>query len=109
MGTEERRADRQGAAGDAGLTASPGIVYPARRSRGRRDASVGVSGLGFADVLQIAGQFGSTGLVVGYLIWRERGERQDRKETAAADIIAREKLASSLTALSMVIQGRPHV
>lgn len=59
-------------------------------------------------ILSLALQFGPTGLVIGYLIWREKGERQDRKELAQADIVSREKLASSLTALSMVIQGRPY-
>lgn len=56
------------------------------------------------------------GLLVAYLIWRESCDRKERREQAVerarideADIAAREKLASSLTALSMVIQGRPHV
>jgi hypothetical protein len=56
------------------------------------------------------------GVLVGYLIWRESCDRKERKEQTDAradrderDISSREKLASSLTALSMVIQGRPHV
>lgn len=62
------------------------------------------------------GNFGALGILVAYLIWRESCDRRERKEQAAAraerderDIASREKLASSLTALSMVIQGRPHV
>jgi hypothetical protein len=65
--------------------------------------------VGIDQVVVLAGQFGPMGLLVAYLIWRENGERKDRRELKQADIEAREKLASSLTALSMVIQGRPHV
>lgn len=67
-------------------------------------------------LLALAAQFGPMGLLVAYLIWREGCDRKERREQAVerarideADISAREKLASSLTALSMVIQGRPHV
>lgn len=49
------------------------------------------------------------GLLVSYLIYRENCDRKERRELKEADIAAREKLASSLTALSMVIQGRPIV
>jgi hypothetical protein len=83
--------------------------------------------MGVSDVLQMAGQYGSTGLLVAYLIWSEQrrdkqrasaraaelaeraAERAERVEIEKADIASREKLAISLTALSMVIQGRPHV
>lgn len=71
--------------------------------------------MGVAEVLQLAGQFGSTGLIVAYLIWRETAERRERRELAEAraeidraDIAAREKQAAAFTALAMVIQGRPH-
>lgn len=67
-------------------------------------------------LLALAAQFGPMGLLVAYLIWRESCDRKERKEQGGAraerderDIASREKLASSLTALSMVIQGRPHV
>lgn len=67
-------------------------------------------------LLALAAQFGPMGLLVAYLIWRENCDRKerskqadDRAEIEKADIASREKLASSLTALSMVIQGRPHV
>ena len=54
--------------------------------------------------------------LVGYLIWREKCEREERRAHAAErskvedrDIDSRKELASALTALCMVIQGRPHV
>lgn len=72
--------------------------------------------MGAADAIALVGQFGAMGLLVAYLIWKaERDDRRRREQAAEraeidkADIAAREKLASSLTALSMVIQGRPHV
>jgi hypothetical protein len=72
--------------------------------------------VGIDQVLALAAQFGPMGLLVAYLIWREGCERKERREMAdarakieEADIASREKLASSLTALSMVIQGRPNV
>jgi hypothetical protein len=67
-------------------------------------------------VLLQAVQYWPWGPLILYLLWRESCDRKERKEQAEArakveeaDIAAREKLASSLTALSMVIQGRPHV
>lgn len=67
-------------------------------------------------MLQLAGQFGPMGLLVAYLIWREMRDDRRRRELASerceidkADIAAREKLAASLSALSTIIQGRPHV
>lgn len=72
--------------------------------------------MGIGEVLQLAGQFGAMGLLVAYLIWRENADRRERREQSdrratidQADIASREKLASSLTALSMVIQGRASV
>ena len=65
--------------------------------------------MGIDQVVVLAGQFGPMGLLVAYLIWRESGERKDRRELKEADIAAREKLAVSLNTLSMVIQGKPHV
>jgi hypothetical protein len=69
-----------------------------------------------AGLFTALGNFGAMGILVAYLIWREGCERKERREQALerqkieeADIASREKLASSLTALSMVIQGRPHV
>jgi hypothetical protein len=61
-------------------------------------------------------QSGPFGFAIAYVIYRDNCDRKERKEQAdtrnkieEADIASREKLASSLTALSMVIQGRPHV
>jgi succinate dehydrogenase/fumarate reductase flavoprotein subunit len=72
--------------------------------------------VGASDVLQIAGQYGANGLFVAYLILRDAAERKERREAAVRretiekdDIAARKELAVSMTALSMVIQGRPHV
>lgn len=72
--------------------------------------------MGIEQVLQIAGQFGPMGLLVAYLIWSEQRRDRHRREQSdiradidRADIASREKLASSLTALSMVIQGRSSV
>jgi hypothetical protein len=69
-----------------------------------------------AAALSLAGQFGPMGLLVGYLIWRDKCDDKRRSdETAehnkllAADTLAREKLAQSLGALGTIIQGRPHV
>lgn len=68
--------------------------------------------MGAADALQLAGQFGLAGVLMAYLFWRERNDREDRKrredrqaEIDKADIESREKLASSLTALSTIVQG----
>jgi hypothetical protein len=69
--------------------------------------------MGWQDLVQLIGQFGVSGCLVAYLVWdgqrkdkalqRHREERlqADREETAS-----REKLASVMTALTMVIEGR---
>lgn len=69
-----------------------------------------------AHLFSVLSSFGAWGVLVGYLIWREQCDRKERKERfdieQAAndkDIASREKLATSLTALCMVIQGRPGV
>jgi hypothetical protein len=83
--------------------------------------------MGAVDLAQLAAQFGLAGPFVGYLIWREKADRAERREQAQArldqerrqheerleqsraDTAARERLSSSLTALSDVIQARPNV
>lgn len=83
--------------------------------------------LSIRDALQLAGQFGGMGFLVAYIIWSEqrrdkqraearaaelaerKAEREERAQIEKDDIESREKLTISLTALSMVIQGRPHV
>lgn len=69
--------------------------------------------MGLADVLQLAGQFGAMGLLVAYLIWSETrrdkqraAERAEQAQIDRDDIASRVALASSLTQLSMVIQGQ---
>lgn len=72
--------------------------------------------MGAGDVLPLAAQFGIAGVLAAYIFWKERNDRLDRlrRETARdeidkMEISSREKLASSLTMLAMVIQGTPHV
>jgi hypothetical protein len=72
--------------------------------------------MGVADVAQLATQLGGMGGLVVYLIWSEQrrdkqraSERAREQDLEEKDIASREKLASSLTALSMVIQGRADV
>ncbi len=57
------------------------------------------------EALKLASQFGPLGLIIGYLIIRESAERKVKE----ADIASREKLASSLAALSLIISGKTHV
>jgi hypothetical protein len=72
--------------------------------------------MGAGDVLPLAAQLGIAGVLAGYIFWKEKNDRQDRlrREVARddidkAEISSREKLASSLTMLAMVIQGKPNV
>lgn len=65
-----------------------------------------------SNVLTLAGQFGPMGFMVGYLVWRERQEREFRRHEAAADRqLAREtneanlEQARALTLLTAIIQG----
>lgn len=60
--------------------------------------------------------FGAWGILIGYIIYRDQCDRRERaeqakvaREIAEKDILSREKLATSLTALSVVISGRPSV
>jgi hypothetical protein len=66
-----------------------------------------------ATALTLAGQFGPMGLMVGYLVWREPGDRKDRREHAERERdLARERinadleLARAMTLLTVTIQGR---
>lgn len=72
--------------------------------------------MGISDALQLGAQFGPLGVLVFFLMWREsRNDKwrekheQDRLEADKAETSSREKLASALTALTMVVQGRGHV
>lgn len=56
-------------------------------------------------IIQFASQFGGTGIVVGYLVWRESNDRRDRRDETDSRI----KLATALTALTAAITGRPNV
>lgn len=58
-----------------------------------------------ADLLHLFGQFGTNGLFIGYLVWRESNDRRDRKEESASRIT----LATALRGLEAAITGRPHV
>jgi len=62
-------------------------------------------------VLSLAGQFGPMGLFIAYLVWREQqtakvAQRQEeaRNEAQSAATEANKSLASSLGALTAVIQ-----
>lgn len=72
--------------------------------------------MGMGEFLSILGNFGPIGIMVAYLINREREERRERKEEAERratieklDIQSRENLAVALNALSTIIQGRGNV
>lgn len=52
------------------------------------------------ELLNAFGQFGPLGLMIFYLIWNAKSEREERQLRAAADI----ELAKSLTALTVTIQ-----
>jgi hypothetical protein len=56
------------------------------------------------DILQLAGQFGPMGLLVAYLIWRERSFEAKRMAYDQARLDADKALAASLGALTAVIQ-----
>jgi hypothetical protein len=60
--------------------------------------------VGVAEVLGIAGQFGPMGLFVGYLVWREQRTARVALEYNQARLEADKALASSLGALTAVIQ-----
>ena len=68
------------------------------------------------DALSLAGQFGPMGLLVAYIIWdKQRTDTKWRDHEAArlkqdaARVEADKAMAQAMTALSIVIQGRPHV
>lgn len=56
-------------------------------------------------LLQFASQFGVSGAIVFYLIWRETNDRKDRRDETDSRI----KLATALMALTAAITGRPNV
>jgi hypothetical protein len=79
--------------------------------------------MGVKEIIQLGMQFGISGLLIGYIFWTEWNNRRDRlaredklaaerKERLEADkeeTESRVKLATSLSALATIIQGRPHV
>lgn len=69
--------------------------------------------MGAPDFVSLAAQFGTMGLMVGYLIHREAMERKDaRAESEKQRDLARERinadleLARAMTLLTVTIQGR---
>ena len=58
----------------------------------------------FAQLLPLVGDFGPMGLMVAYLIYRERAQMTERLETERARIEADKALATSLGALTAVVQ-----
>lgn len=61
--------------------------------------------MGATDILQFGAQFGITGVVVAYFMWRETNDRRDRKD----ETDSRLKLATALATLAAAITGRPGV
>ena len=60
--------------------------------------------MGVSDILGLAGQFGPMGLFIAYLIWREQRTAGAAMEYNKARLEADKALASSLGALTAVIQ-----
>lgn len=58
-----------------------------------------------SSVLQLISQFGVSGAVVAYLVWRESNDRKDRQ----AETDSRIKLATALEGLKNFIMGRRDV
>ena len=56
-------------------------------------------------IAELGGQFGSMGLMIAYLIYRERAQMSERLESEKARIEADKALAQSLGALTAVVQG----
>jgi hypothetical protein len=61
--------------------------------------------MGAGEILQLGAQFGITGVVVGYFMWRETNDRKDRREETESRL----KLATALATLAAAITGRPSV
>lgn len=57
------------------------------------------------DLVQLGAQFGVSGVVVAYLIYRESNDRKDRQ----AETESRIKLATALEGLKNFIMGRHDV
>lgn len=58
-----------------------------------------------SSALQLISQFGVSGAVVAYLVWRESNDRKDRQ----AETDSRIKLATALEGLKNFIMGRRDV
>lgn len=57
-----------------------------------------------AEIATAFGQFGPLGLMIGYLIWREKAGAEKRGEIERARAEADKALAASLAALTTTIQ-----
>ncbi|AJP72917.1 hypothetical protein [Sphingomonas hengshuiensis] len=55
-------------------------------------------------IAQLAGQFGATGLIIGYLIWDRRTTGKERMTFDLARLEADKALAASLAALKTIIE-----
>lgn len=60
--------------------------------------------MGVAEIVQLGGQFGPMGLFVSYLVWREKRSDESRRTYDQSRLDADKALASSLGALTAVIQ-----
>lgn len=56
------------------------------------------------ELLTAFGQFGPLGLMIGYLVWRERAGAEDKAEVEKARAASDIELAKALTALTVTIQ-----
>jgi hypothetical protein len=57
------------------------------------------------DLLQLGTQFGTAGVIIAYLIYRESNDRKDRQ----AETESRLKLATALEGLKNFIMGKNNV
>jgi hypothetical protein len=56
------------------------------------------------ELINAAGQFGPMGILVLFLYFEKKAEREHRREVELANAAASEKLATSLSALTVMIQ-----
>lgn len=57
-----------------------------------------------AELVTAFGQFGPLGLMIGYLAWEKRSEREHRREVELARAASDTALATALSALTVTIQ-----
>jgi len=58
-----------------------------------------------SDLLALTGQFGPMGLMIAYLLWREKRQDEISEKRIAADL----KMTEAMTLLTAAVQGLRHV